>query len=91
MNMSNTRKFYNMKQREYEILYGLATGGGVKSGAPLTRRTCPLAPPRLPAHLPRVSTYILRCNKSPIYFGNPLLKEFVSFFVPPKMFHLVYL
>ena len=34
--------------------------------------------------------HIFRCNKSLTYFGNPLLRESVSFFVPLKMFHLVY-
>lgn len=29
-------------------------------------------------------------TKKPTYFGNPLLTEFVLFFVPQKMFHLVY-
>ena len=29
--------------------------------------------------------------KKPIYFRNPLLREFVLFFVPEKMFHPLYL
>ncbi len=35
-------------------------------------------------------TEILHCNKSPTYFRNSILREFGLFFVPPKMFHLVY-
>ena len=49
--------------------------------------------PRLSHARPRAATcphHIFRCNKSLTYFGNPLLRESVSFFVPLKMFHLVY-
>ncbi len=31
-----------------------------------------------------------RCNKLPIYYGNSLLRGFVSIFVPPTMFQQVY-
>ena len=56
---------------------------------PHDARCLPLGPT---TSLPSPATYlhhILHCNKLPTYFGNPLLREFGLFFVPPKMFHLV--
>ena len=49
--------------------------------------------PRLSHVRPCAATcphHIFRCNKSITYFGNPLLRESISFFVLLKIFHLVY-
>ena len=45
------------------------------------------APPHLPCHTAICPHHVWRCNKSPIYFGNP---EFGLFFYSKKIFHLVY-
>jgi hypothetical protein len=59
---------------------------GRSSRAPLPPRACmqALGPTAF-------SAPTCHCNKSPTYFGKPLLREFCLFFVSPKIFRLVYL
>ncbi len=53
-----------------------------KNQAPATS-----GPPCRPHHSPH---HMRRCNKLPTYYGNALLKESVSIFVPPTLFQQVY-
>ena len=72
------------------LSYASVARGRVKIGhSPLPPRharahTCALGPTMCHC-LPATCLYhILRCNKSPTYFGSSLLREFILFFVSPK-------